>query len=356
MSELAAWRHSKGNIKCNVVLTGLSGSGKSALVNALLGDDVKEEPGKWEVKEEPVKLEAKERKGEKHVLNHEANSITFWDTCGFVEQGDPRTDQAFNALEKIPCWKKEHTALIYTISMTKTRFEANSNDIQGMRRLNRYFGHEIWKNAIIVLTQSNEHYKIKTDGMPEDKKKEEYLTKYYKDWDDTLRKHFESIMPKGLAKTVYIIPAGFFKSTVAESEVLESESSGKSWILNVWQHIARVAPMEQKPFLLDVCINKFFAAKFLYSDSYLSLIKLNSIFYQQRVCEIREYKITKEHSQVGAAYSFLHFLLFWVDNYYRIKSKMIKSPCNQSDFAYWTNLDLSVEMIVTGAKVLEKPH
>ncbi len=198
------------------MLTGLSGSGKSTLVNALLGDDVKEEPGRSEAKEEPVRLEAKERKGKKHVLNHKANSITFWETCGFVELGDPRTDQAFNALKKIPCLKKnEHTSLIYTISIMKTRFEANSNDIQGMRRLNRYFGREIWKNSIIVLTQSNEHYKIKTDGiktvgMPEDKKKEKYLAKYYKDWDDTLCKHFEPIMPEGLAMTVYIIPAGFF--------------------------------------------------------------------------------------------------------------------------------------------------
>lgn len=264
VSELAAWRNSKEKIKCNVVLTGQSRSGKSALVRALFGDE--------EVSKEQDKPENKARKGEKHVLNYQGNSITLWDTCGFFEKKDPRTDEAFDALKIIPCLKKEGTyTLIYTISKTKACFEP-SNDIEGMMRFMDTFGPQIWKNAIIVL---------KTTSVQEAEENEKCGTK---DWVVSIRKHLgKDIMPNSQAQKIPIVSVGYL-NTEDEAATLESESL----VLKVWQHIALVAPLEHKPFLLDVCINKLFAANALFSDSYLSLIKFSSKFYQQKVVEIKK--------------------------------------------------------------------
>ncbi len=338
-SQLAAWRHQslKGKINSNIVVVGLNGSGKSALINALFNKEVSPEQDSATSKPEI-------RKGEKHVLNYKGNTLTIWDTCGFFEATNPENTGAFEAIKAIPCLKKgKCSALVFTIAITKTRFEKNSSDIEGMKKLEEMFGPDIWNNLIIVLTQANQHYDLITSkqGSTDNKK---YMASYT-EWVQQIRTLMASeIMPGYRAQTIPIVPAGYLNSTQAEAPVLKFEPKGKSWVLNIWQNLVKIVPLEEKPLLLDVCINNLFASKFFYLDSFLSQIRLTATVYKKKVCLIKR---NDERIAVSLALSLLHNMLLKFDNQDDTK-QTVSSKNYPADSAFWKTLESGTNIVVTG--------
>ncbi len=339
VSQLASWRHQsqKGKINSDIVVVGLNGSGKSALINALFNKAVSAE-------QDCATSKPKFRKGEKHVLNYKDNTLTFWDTCGFFEKTNPENTGAFEAIKAIPCLKKgKCSALVFTIAITKTRFEKNSSDIEGMKKLEEIFGPGIWNNLIIVLTQANLHYDLITSkqGSNDNKK---YMASYT-EWVHQIRTLMASeVMPGYRAQTIPIVPAGYLNSTQAEAPVLNFEPKGKSWVLNIWQNLVKVVPLEEKPLLLDVCIINLFASNFFYLDSFLSQIRLTATVYKQKECLIKR---NDECIAVSLALSLLHNMLLKLDNQDDTK-QTISSKNNLADSAFWKSLESGTNITVTG--------
>ena len=345
VNQFTTWRRqsSKGKIRSNVVVVGLHGSGKSTLIKALLKEFVPEEDTVAETASETAP-ETKVRAGEKHTLNHKGNTLTMWDTCGFFEASNPGNADAFNALKAIPCMKKKKcSALIFTVAITKTRFEKNSSDIEGMKKLEELFGADIWNNVIIVLTQANTHYDITCQEKNYDKDK--YLPSYM-EWVTQIRTLVASeVMPGYRALTVPIVPAGYLNSIEAEAQMLEFEPKGKSWVLNIWQHLALTVPIDEKPLFLDVCINKMFASKFFFCDSFLSQVKVTAAIYKEKMCSIRR---NDEHVKVSFAFSLLHNMLVKIDNSEIVRERRIIGSESTADGDYWTTFKSTVQVVLTG--------
>ncbi len=155
---------------------------------------------------------------------------------------------------------------------------------------------------LIVLTQANHHYDIITSERTS-ADKESYLAKY-SGWVKQIRTLLASeLMSTSRARSVPIVPAGYINSIEPEGQVLQFEPKGKSWVLDIWQNLAKVVPMDEKPLLLDVCINKLFASKFFFLDSFLSLVTLTADIYKTKVCLI---KSSAEYKEASLALSLLH--------------------------------------------------
>ena len=340
VAQLSSWRQCpfrslRGKIHSEIVVVGLRESGKSALVNALFSEEVSQER---EASSKSVKG------GDKHVISYKGNTLAVWDTCGFLEHGNPENEDAFKAIEAIPCMKKNKcSALVVTIAIAKTRFEKNSKDIEGMKKLKEMFGADIWGNLLIVLTQANHHYDIITSERTS-ADEESYLAKY-SGWVKQVRTLLASeLMPTSRARSVPIVPAGYINSIEPEGQVLQFEPKGKSWVLDIWQNLAKVVPMDEKPLLLDVCINKLFASKFFFLDSFLSLVTLTADIYKTKVCLI---KSCAEYKEASLALSLLHNMVVKLDNH-DPRKRMISSETHPNDSEYWKNLEPYVNIVVTG--------
>ncbi len=338
-SQLATWRHQsqKGKINSDIVVVGLNGSGKSALINALFNKEVSAE-------QDSATSKPEFRKGEKHVLNYKGNTLTIWDTCGFFEATNPENIGAFEAIKAIPCLKKgKCSALVFTIAITRTRFGKNSSDIEGMKKLEEMFGPDIWNNLIIVLTQANQHYDLITSKQGSTDN-EQYMASYT-EWVHQIRTLVASeVMPGYRAQTIPIVPAGYLNSTRPEAHVLKFEPKGKSWVLNICQNLVKVVPLEEKPLLLDVCINNLFASKFFYLDSFLSQIRLTATVYKQKACLIKR---NDECIAVSLALSLLHNMLLTLDNQDDTK-QTVSCKNYPADSAFWKSLESSATIVVTG--------
>ncbi len=118
VAQLSSWRQCpsrllQGKIHSEIVVVGLRESGKSALVNALFSEEVSQER---EASSKSVKG------GDKHVISYKGNTLAVWDTCGFLEHGNPENEDAFKAIEAIPCMKENKcSALVVTIAIAKIR-------------------------------------------------------------------------------------------------------------------------------------------------------------------------------------------------------------------------------------------
>ena len=143
----------------SVFITGKSGTGKSTLVNAILGKDV-------------AKVGDKLVPETSEVTSHETTiediKVIVWDSPG-LQDGTSNEQAYLNDIEK-KC-KDKVDLLLYCMPMKVERLLTGSIEIEAMCKLTEKLGREIWENAVIVLTHANtriEYMKEEEDLEGED--------------------------------------------------------------------------------------------------------------------------------------------------------------------------------------------
>lgn len=103
---------------------------------------------------------------------------------------------------------------------------------------------DIWNHALIVFTFVNGHYALETENEKDEEQKKILYASKYEEWVDVVRKHLKRIATGTAAENIALVPAGYLNPP--NEETLDFEPKGKSWVLDIWQQIAQVAPMEDK--------------------------------------------------------------------------------------------------------------
>lgn len=183
------------------------GSGKSALVNNIVGEKVAEE--RASAFNGPSTMT-------KHSMMIGNIELTFYDTPGFRQRVYTSSDE--EVIEEIsePVTSDSN---VLTLCVPMNQQQPSTDDVQTIRMVTEKFGTNVWKNGVIVLTFANEV-------------KPGVFKKKLSDWTIILRDILkrEAKVPARIANFVPVIPVGYtdpllhdcedwkaqFKSTVAK--------------------------------------------------------------------------------------------------------------------------------------------
>lgn len=200
----------------NIFVAGKTGTGKTTLINSLVGREVSPEGGTLD----PGTTEAYE-----YRCKFEDIIVNVWDTPG-LQDGYGREDKYIGDI--VRRWKKIDL-FVYCIRMSETRFVTGNPDIVSMSRLNESLGSGIWKNALVILSFANDVVRMgeakRLRGIP----LEEYFEKRLAEWRKRIHValHEEVGIPEDIAASIDVVPAGYHKRW-------ELLPDGECWMSRLW--------------------------------------------------------------------------------------------------------------------------
>ena len=218
----------------NILITGLTGSGKSSLANAFLG---KKHGERGAAKEgEDIEEGCTKHVRGRASAREEQSGITIWDTPGLID-GSAKEQEY---LEEMQCfWKRKnrYDLVIFCIK-AGTRFVLgkDNNDVKAMTMLNKKFGQEFWKNAVIVLTFANniESNNPTWRSIPQAEKEAKFEDKIKK-FEVQIKENMKYVGVKQESiDRIQVVPAGH--------RCIPSGLEGRKWFTNLFMKCLKTIP------------------------------------------------------------------------------------------------------------------
>ncbi len=232
MEELKEWIQSSRAI--NIFVTGKTGSGKSTLVNALLG-----------VSMAPEGEELDPMTAEVACYENDVSGVRLrvWDSPG-LQDGTQREEEYITDM-KAKCNLSEIDLCVVCIKVSTARFTKDSTEVQALRKLTDAFGPSLWEHAIIVLTYANE-IEMRSDEMKLARRKNdlEKVSRLFQDkiaeWDTQLRAILTEMIGIDM-RDMKIIPTGFRKPSLPDRD---------HWLSTFWFGALRSMHKRAQPAML----------------------------------------------------------------------------------------------------------
>ena len=207
----------------DIVITGKTGSGKTALINGLIDRKVGEE-GEALTRGRTQHVEPKELSINDDVV------AKIWDTPG-LQDG---TDEEDWYLDEMKQYCSDCNLFIYCVNMSQRRLDAA--EIAAMGKLTETFGKDFWKKVLFVLTFANsvEHF------CPPEHDVREYFERGVKDWHDMLaRKLVDFGVEQEIAEKIVVVPTGYSKPLKSNPDPWHLPGIS-NWFQNFWCKCAEV--------------------------------------------------------------------------------------------------------------------
>lgn len=223
-----------GKSSITIACVGKLGTGKSALINGIVGRKIAQEGSSAFTETAAITLfEEAIQIDEKREVR-----IKIWDTPGL---GDGFNCNEEEYVKKLAICVAQSDLLLYCLDM---RRRMERSDIEEMQRLTKYAGVDVWRNAVFVLTFANK-------VVPEDE--EEDTSKYFqavlKSWEDAIHRVLtEKVqLPGDIADEVSIIPTGYMK---------HSPPDRQEWFTPFWKTAFAKTKSSAQPTLLQINIDR----------------------------------------------------------------------------------------------------
>lgn len=261
-------------LKANILITGLTGAGKSTVINALCGAVPQDSCSGGD-----IQLPAKEG----HTLEHETTipvsypiSVTtesveelFYDTQGCVSDWTSRdftvniwdspgihdgtgNERGYLLNVRSQC-DYSIDVFLYCIDISKQRC-IKEEMVPGMQIVTEVFGADIWKYSVIVLTFAN-LVEPKSKSASEDDKCHHFLRSIHH-WEGKVREALvEGGAPDEIAQKIPVEPAGHYSSPHLPDRI--------HWLGYLWLVVVKRARMSAKIPILAISQNHVRNADFL---------------------------------------------------------------------------------------------
>ena len=227
----------QGKDSLSIVIAGKMGTGKSSLVNGIVGKKVADEGASAFTQTTEIKdYEAKIVTSEKTV------TVKVWDTPGLGDVfGD---DEAVVSQVAQKC--KETDLLLYCLDI---RQRLTKDDVSGITQLTKQLGPEIWKNAVFALTFANQ-IKPPPDS---DREQGEYFNEKFTSWKDviTMLLNTKLSIPCEIVENVAIVPTGYRQHPPPDR---------KEWFTPFWFEAFHKMKESAQPTLLGINLSRLTTA------------------------------------------------------------------------------------------------
>ena len=218
----------------NIFITGKTGTGKTTLVNSLVGNIVSQEgtsldPGTTNVSRYRYKL------GE--------IAVNVWDTPGLQDGTGQEAEYVRDISRR---WKKIDL-FVYCVRMSETRFVSGNPDIISMRLLDETLGSSIWKNALLVLSFANDVVNLGTTRGLQGEALEEYFEGKVEDWKDQLHLVLQEEIgvPEEIVESIDVVPAGYHRR-------LQLLPNGECWMSRLWLKALAACSSRAQPAFIKI--------------------------------------------------------------------------------------------------------
>lgn len=201
--NLREWMASAKNM--SIFVSGKTGGGKSALVNALVGESVAEEGAE----PDPMTAEVKY-----YETNVQGVTLRVWDSPG-LQDGTRNEKRYIDDMIAKNCAGVD--LFLFCINIADTiRFTIDSPEVKALSKLTAAFGRSLWNHAVIALTFANRVWQKNAEMKAAKRKKnteklQELFIGKIREWDDHLRKMLVNSVGLDSAQVAHltIVPTGF---------------------------------------------------------------------------------------------------------------------------------------------------
>uniref|UniRef100_A0A1X7V3F4 AIG1-type G domain-containing protein n=1 Tax=Amphimedon queenslandica TaxID=400682 RepID=A0A1X7V3F4_AMPQE len=222
----------------NILVLGLTGAGKSTLVNAMMGDIVAVSQAGARACSSGIEC---------HKGEHEGIRIKIYDTAGFGESDMSERKILKNIAENTP--RKGYDLILIAIRMD-SRLADNAKKM--LSSLGRLMDPEMWKRSIVVLTFAN-FLVVQLKNGYLGKKDQEKLTKFQVERkEEEYKEVFQEHTGKdwGLVNEIPFVLAG----SLMERELPTDDD----WLVTLWDHSILRCRTEVQPFLKRIRFQRLF--------------------------------------------------------------------------------------------------
>ena len=210
--------HKKKDV--DIVLVGLTGSGKSSLINTLCRGHVATVGN--------VQHIAQHQFIEEYLLRYSDTTMHIYDTHGL-------SDPSVQAKEIFSHMRKELKQIDLLLICHKLYGKVDQLTYEMGNKLHKYCGSEIFDHAIIVLTQADEykvHIHCDDEANRTEQTKDEFIKRI-----DSMEKAFQIMLVENLKITTMDC---FSKIPICVSSKYQYElPTTRNWESDLWDHIAR---------------------------------------------------------------------------------------------------------------------
>ena len=223
-----------------ILVTGITGAGKSALINGIVGD---------EVAKEGHELDRATTKVESFKYKYQDVDITIWDSPG-LQDGLDKEEEYVKDMQSKGCANSD--LFLYCTRMNEERLR--QDDIDAIRKLTIGLGSSIWENALFVLTCANrvEPPPVRGEKMNPVQKKEKVLDHFKKRLGQWKEKLHEAVVKAGvdakIAAHVSVVPAGY------ENEIGLPDRD--NWLSPLWYASILRMKEQSQPALLKANLHR----------------------------------------------------------------------------------------------------
>lgn len=179
-----------------ILITGKTGTGKSTLINGIIGRNVTEVG---------YKLNPTTSKVAEFNRTTRGVRMRVYDSPGLQDGTNNETAYIQDIVKK--CEKVD--LVLYTVRMTDNRM--NTGDVEAMKKLTVALGEEFWERAIFALTFANE---VRDPEDPDnDTSNQIFFEQRLQLWMDKLPETFinDLNITKEVVDSIPVVPAGFYK-------------------------------------------------------------------------------------------------------------------------------------------------